>query len=712
MKKFIIILFLLTAKMFAQNGWFWQNPFPVGSVLLSTSFQTENKGWIRNGSGILYHTIDGKSWDKVNIISDKEDFSFCHIKFLNDEDGWIYGPNGFLLHTKDGGINWDTISNPLSNSGATLSGLFFINNQGWISAWKDSFNYLLTSEDFGESWKLKWSSTNNDYYLKDIYYTSKDTGWAISSGNVLFTSDGGSNWSIKYSVDRSQYDLKALGFFNNNEGWIGVEGTSNLIHTKDGGLNWEWYNTGLTVSLFDNFRIINANTGFAISQQGVILKTTDKGENWEKCNVQNCNSIIDISFPNEQIGWLIGYYGGLYKSTDGGLNWAEYSKVITSDWTEINIIIFDTKFINENEGYAVGSAGNLYSTEDGGNNWNVKSICSEELHSVVFVSKNQGWASGNNGIILHTSDGGEHWIKQYSKDGGYYRTIVFVDSLNGWAGGREIIHSTDGGESWSIQVADLGTTIGAVNLFFHDLNNGWAVTGNTLLHTTDGGNTWQYYYNFCPYPLTLSNIFFVDKNHGWIVGQYGAIYKTSNGGINWTRKSSGGATDLNSIFFADTLNGWAVGNNGMIIYSRTGGEYWSQQTRLTNNDLTSAYFVNEKKGWAVGRGSTILYTEIGGTTGIKQNSSKELPKEYFLFQNYPNPFNPSTNIEFQIPRNGNVSLELFDILGRKVMTLVDEEKVAGRYNVSFNASNLSSGVYFYTLRTNNFIQTKKMILIR
>ena len=99
---------------------------------------------------------------------------------------------------------------------------------------------------------------------------------------------------------------------------------------------------------------------------------------------------------------------------------------------------------------------------------------------------------------------------------------------------------------------------------------------------------------------------------------------------------------------------------------------------------------------------------VAGVTenGILSTNSFELK------QNYPNPFNPNTIIEFRIPKKSIVLIEIFDILGRKITTLLNEEKAAGNYSISFNAYNLNSGVYFYSLRTQEFQQTRKMILVR
>ncbi len=98
------------------------------------------------------------------------------------------------------------------------------------------------------------------------------------------------------------------------------------------------------------------------------------------------------------------------------------------------------------------------------------------------------------------------------------------------------------------------------------------------------------------------------------------------------------------------------------------------------------------------------------TTDVEETN--ELPTQYSLEQNYPNPFNPTTNISFSIPEAGNVKLLVFNILGQEITTLVNETMNAGKYDVQFDASNLPSGIYFYSITTNNFNTIKKMLLIK
>jgi hypothetical protein len=110
-------------------------------------------------------------------------------------------------------------------------------------------------------------------------------------------------------------------------------------------------------------------------------------------------------------------------------------------------------------------------------------------------------------------------------------------------------------------------------------------------------------------------------------------------------------------------------------------------------------------------GTTTMYEFSNRTTGVTRLDSKAATT-FALEQNYPNPFNPSTSIKYQVPSVGDVRLDVFDLLGRKVATLVNERQAAGSYAVSFNAASLSSGVYFYKLTAGAFTQTRKMMLVK
>ena len=126
--------------------------------------------------------------------------------------------------------------------------------------------------------------------------------------------------------------------------------------------------------------------------------------------------------------------------------------------------------------------------------------------------------------------------------------------------------------------------------------------------------------------------------------------------------------------------------------------------------LRGVYFVNEANGWAVGSNGVILHYHETVTNSNDKNV--QTPDKFILSQNYPNPFNPSTTIQYSIPESGNVSLKVFNILGEEVADLVNKFQQHGIYKMNFNAGDLSSGIYFYSLNVNNYSSVKKMILLK
>ena len=111
-----------------------------------------------------------------------------------------------------------------------------------------------------------------------------------------------------------------------------------------------------------------------------------------------------------------------------------------------------------------------------------------------------------------------------------------------------------------------------------------------------------------------------------------------------------------------------------------------------------------------GAGAGIL--DIKEVTGVAKSFEQQLPKAFSLQQNYPNPFNPTTTINFSIPKSSYVTLKVYNILGKELVTLVNEERPAGNYKVIFNGSKFASGVYFYTFKAGNVVITKKLVLLK
>ena len=158
--------------------------------------------------------------------------------------------------------------------------------------------------------------------------------------------------------------------------------------------------------------------------------------------------------------------------------------------------------------------------------------------------------------------------------------------------------------------------------------------------------------------------------------------------------------------------GIVVGQFGAIISTTDGGITWTPQSSGTIFGLTGVSFTHANTGTAVGGGGTILRTTTGGTTWVQEEPTSQIPNHFALEQNYPNPFNPSAAIGFSLPRPGYVRLQMFNILGEEVATLVNEELNVGTYTTQWNATGEASRVYFYRLHTGDFLDTKKLLLLK
>lgn len=134
----------------------------------------------------------------------------------------------------------------------------------------------------------------------------------------------------------------------------------------------------------------------------------------------------------------------------------------------------------------------------------------------------------------------------------------------------------------------------------------------------------------------------------------------------------------------------------------------AQETKNKDGKVITADYSGNKNNYSV----LTLVRSIGDpVTGKSKEGIKEIPTSFEVEQNYPNPYNTTTNLSFTIGHSLFVSLKVYDMNGREIATLIDEEKQAGYYQVIFDTINLSSGIYFYKLQAGKFVQTKKMILL-
>ncbi len=396
----------------------------------------------------------------------------------------------------------------------------------------------------------------------------------------------------------------------------------------------------------------------------------------------------------------------------------------TSSWLR------DIQVVNQNAVYAVGFGYTILKSTNLGSSWIIQYSGANFYNflSVSFINEQTGYAAGgaqydpyppvHYGVVFKTTNGGNNWV-QVHQGGSFANTVIYaIDSLKVIKASTllmpEVFISTDGGYNWtSIQ------GIGGLSFYFVNELTGFALNSNQVSKTTDGGNNWINY-SITTGIGTPRKIFFPNINTGYIVSVPKYVIKTTNSGQNWSSAITlANVSETFSIYCmnADTLYVTGrnnIANNGRIFRSTNGGQSWDLQ--FDGGSYTNPYsisFLNSQTGFTVGPTGLILKTTTGGEyISGNGNNNEHLPASYMLYQNYPNPFNPNTLLRFDLPKDGQINITLFDITGKKVQVIASEFKKAGSYKINFNGSTVSSGIYFYRFVTGEFTDTRKMILIK
>ncbi|HEX9655748.1 MAG TPA: YCF48-related protein, partial [Bacteroidota bacterium] len=368
----------------------------------------------------------------------------------------------------------------------------------------------------------------------------------------------------------------------------------------------------------------------------------------------------------------------------------------------------------------------------GGASWSMVSS-GYPLRDVCIVPGTQEvWAVGDgatslSSILFHSTDGSANWETRFLSGFESFSAVKFINSQRGYLGSSSlgrVYRTTDGGASWT----NASTSPPMVRVFdfaFGSPDSGHAVGSGGLngkiSFTTNSGTNWSTQAQTGIPSLRAVDFYPSDPNIRAAVGDSGFILQTTNLGQTWIPRISGTTRDLEGVAYASASDIYAVGDLGTIIRSTDGGGMWSEQSSGTTSTLSDVAFISSDTGFAVGNNGLILATTTGGVVAVSEDSRRAgIPKQTVLEQNYPNPFNPTTRIKYQIPNSNHVTLKVFDILGREVGTLVNETRIAGEHEVTFDANGLArqtagglaSGVYFYRLQTSNFVDTKKLLLLR
>lgn len=461
----------------------------------AASFSDDRNGWFLvsgydysfNWASRLLRTTDGgETWVETTASGLPGVFSNVQIRMYGDA-GWIWSPVGQLYRTTDGGAQWSPVTQP----------------------------------------PLWWMQT-----AKAIDAT---TLFVAGYGGAWLTTDGGASWkSVTPEDEEAMGSATTPRFQRAGSVWL-IQYGPRVYRSNDQGASWQRVlgaapdeaNTALRSLWF-----IDAKNGFAASDGGVLLRTTDGGRQWtpSEVTVAGRTSSGALQFVDTKTGWLLLGSDTIARTTDGGTTW-----LVTATGTPPGGVT-TFQFLDANRGWALGRTatgsanGALWQTTDGGVNWQATTLPSTEFNALAFADANTGLLVGNGGRVSRSTDGGKTWTAVASGVVQAFYGVRFTSATEAWIVGSSgtLLHSTDAGASW--------TAAPGVQTFTH-----------------------------------FRDIRFAGTKNGWVVGDAGTILATRDGGLTWSAQASGTARDLFSVFALDAGTAWIGGADGLVLATAFGG---------------------------------------------------------------------------------------------------------------------------------------------
>lgn len=650
----------------SQSGWAVDGPSSGANCKMIIHPKRTNEFVIATNQGIRKSFDGGVNWVKETHFTSQDEI-FTDIQESTNNPDQLYATtfNGAYRST-DFGNTWIAMSNGLPQSStdhirkkiaiasSNPSTIYII----YTDQYSSNFGAIYKSTDSGDSWikkadkpDLLWGQA---WYNLTLIVSPTNPDEVYVGGIMIWkTTDGGDNWvHIGQTIDSSPIHVDQHSFLykpGTNDLYVGNDG--GIFKTTDGGVTWQDLSNGLGIQQF--YRISSSTTDY----QFLFAGAQDNGSSifdknsWKSVmGGDGVECLIDYS--NDSVGYVSAAYSGIYKTTDRGKTF----KNIASGGSAFDIS-FQTPFaidpVNSNILYR--GTTKMYKSTDSGNNWNPIS---------GVLSSDDGHGNHSPFTIIRIA----------KSDPNYIYAVTW----------NELFKTTDNGSSWKkvnnpflqwLNISDLKINFTNPQIIWAVCKTG-NINTNNVAKSIDGGNTWAY----CNLPI-------------------------AGLGINCIALQENEPHDI------------YIGTDLGVFYSPDDGLSWEEYGKNLPNVIVNELEVLNKFGKirTVTFGRGVWESPLNVITSIGEgeiNNNEKIPNYYSLGNCYPNPFNPTTTINYSIPQTSFVEITIYDLLGREIIQLVNEEKQSGKYQVKFNAKSLSSGSYFYRMKAGNYTETKKFVIMK
>jgi ligand-binding sensor domain-containing protein len=716
----VFVLLLINNEVIAQtNNWYIYDQSNTGlptDEVISVTTDDNGNIWLATkpdhdinyrGGGVV--SYDGHKWTWYN--TDNSGLTSLNTEYITvDRNNELWGAysGGHVFHYD--GITWEDFYHPTDSIyfyGKTLIIVDSNNTKWFASEGLSSYN--------DDVWTYH---SSNLIILDGIAQDKNGNFWVYSQiSNSIGVFDG-SSWTY-FTPENSNFPdlpITSIEVDNNNLKYFGTD-NEGIIKYDD--------TTWIVLDPIVNNQTIHKVISLKIDTNNILWICADN--NLFKFD-GNEFSIVDLTqfyiYTNDLISLYIDKNDNKYLSfyDDGfaqqkGIDWEKF----TTGNTGISVRPFKVQKDNSNNLWLGTWGFGLVQYKN--NEWNVfnkrNSILPSDAVGYLYKDKyNNIWVNTplDSGYIKINDD---QWTRITLENSGlpspHCGNIVMDIDNNYWIGSLDSGLIKYDGSNWTTYNLVNGRfPTNSVEIIKPDAyGNVWISNYNTLIKF-DGTNWTEYNYQNSGLPDSHIKDIYVNSLDNLFIGTYSAGLIWTNL-LNWEIYNSQNSPLPDNWIHClnkDQLNNLWIGTDAGGV-SKFDGQNWeiinSSNSQLPSNNVLDIFIDEGNNKWITTEENLSVYNE----TGINEVKDKGLNLvNYNLLQNYPNPFNPSTTITYQIPELSFVTLKIYDVLGNEITTLVNEEKAIGSYEKEFDGTALPSGIYFYQLKAGDFIQTKKMILLK
>ena len=717
--KISLIVFILSITLSAQNFWHQTNGPYGGATVNDFLLYKDSTLFLATDEGLIKSSDDGNNWIRINSYNVT---SLSVDKF----NTLYYGISGHLKRSTDDGNTWIDITvwgAAITDFAITYKDTIIV---GSWDAWsshpngktnineKSLSNGVFRSFDYGAT----WVQVNNGIVYPGVYEII-----ILSNGSLLIGTSGGgvyksTNWGDLWTASNNGISgtgyLYAESFCETTPGNVFTGTFTGIYYSTNYGDSWVYKSTGCTNKVAsciveDDYSVLYAGTRISSG----VYYSTNNGNNWYYLGLGH--SIYTIGWDSDSRLYAGGSGDGLYRFVVEDSTW---SHVYNQGYTPVQV---DNISLTENRGLLANTRwwGLHYSSDDG-ETWIKTNYMGNEPNDITTLNDSIFTAGGNSQAYV-SYDYGTNWFTS----GNFLVYSLYTDQLN-----QEIYLGTDYsvngicgiyrsgnfGQSWDLiysfqilspyqRIIELyASSTSRLILASIDCWSGPPSYSDyyCCYRSTDYGQSWDIIYQDGYYSLRQiikddSNTFYALANNKLLVSE--------NWGNTWITKSIPGSDCI-----AADHSGRIFRAYGILYYSTDRGDTWIEIDYSGLESSIDDIVINENNKIFVATFDGIYYCNADSI--VLSTKKIEPVKSFYMSQNYPNPFNPTTRIKYEIPERSFVTIKIYDVLGNEVITLLNEEKSASTYEVEFDGTGLTSGIYFYQLKVGSFVETKKMILLK